>query len=51
MKINPICTNYQYPKIKSIHTQPSFNGKHSAAKFLGGAFGTTGTLGAIGGSL
>jgi hypothetical protein len=34
-----------------IQQQPSFQGKHSSAKFLGGLFGALGTLGAIGGTI
>ena len=56
MRINPVSSvNYYGPKQAKIHSkqncvqiqQPSFQGKHSSAKFWGGLFGTVGTLGAV----
>ena len=57
MRINPISVNYQSCKPKTkiqptkVHCQPTFQGKHSTAKILGGIFGAMGTLGAIGGTI
>ena len=60
MRINPVCspgyhyskpTNIRQKQIPVMNSQPSFQGKHSAAKFLGGICGALGTLGAIGGTI
>ena len=57
MRISPISVNYQTCKPRTnlqsnkMHQQPTFQGKHDAAKFFGGVFGALGTLGAIGGTL
>lgn len=62
MKIQPISNN-RYglrPSVQQIKLEkreqypiqsPSFEGKHDCAKFIGGAFGIMGTLGAIGGTI
>lgn len=53
MRINPITTNYQqkYYSTKPSMNTPNFQGKHTAAKFLGGTFGTIATLGGIAGTI
>lgn len=62
MKIQPISNN-RYGLRQSIQQtklekreqspiqSPNFEGKHDCAKFIGGAFGIMGTLGAIGGTI
>lgn len=55
MRVNPISVNYQNCKPRTmvkVHVQqPTFQGKHSTAKFLGGVFGAMGTLGAVCGTI
>ena len=51
MRISPINVNYQPCKQRTktnINVQNfAFQGKHDTAKFLGGVFGSLGTIGAI----
>lgn len=53
MRISPITANYQpkYYSTKPAINTPNFQGKHSAAKFLCGTFGTIATLGGIAGTI
>ena len=50
MKISPISvSNYHVTSKNFNRSNVKFQGKHTCAKFLGGVFGTAGTLGALGG--
>lgn len=57
MRISPVSINQPScrpkPNVikKNVLQQPTFQGKHTTAKFLGGLFGALGTIGAIGGTI